>query len=343
MKTRILAAAVLLWLIRRALPLFAPFIPALAAAALMEPAIRGMCRRGVRRSVAAALVTAVSLGLCLGLVLFCAAEGTRLVTGYAKKAPELLILLTDTTQAVRQSLDVVIDTMPRETAQSLNAVMDGMTARLAELPVWASQQALAGMTAFAKASPDGLLFVCTTVISVYFFALYYGEIGQFFLRQLSAPSQQQLRLVGTVLRQAAGGYLKVQCILSGVTFLILLAAFAIMDIKDSLSAAAAIAVIDALPILGAGAVLLPWALIALLLGRASRAAGVLLVYGVLLVTHNVLQTQLMGSRLGLHPVAALVSLYAGWQLAGLWGMIGLPIACVVLSSLNDSGIIHLYH
>jgi sporulation integral membrane protein YtvI len=264
------------------------------------------------------------------------------VSSYAKKAPELLILVQDTTQSLRRSLDVVISTMPQETAEILCTMMDSATARLSELPLWASGRALAVMTAFAKASPDGLLFVCTAVISLYFFSLYYEDMGQFFLRQLSDSARQRLSLVGNTLRHAAGAYLKVQCILSGVTFLILLTAFTLMGIEDRLPAAAAIAVIDALPILGAGAVLLPWALIALLLGRVPRALGVLTIYGILLVVHNILQAKLMGSRLGLHPVAALVSLYAGWQLAGLWGMIGLPVACVVLCSLNSSGVIRLY-
>ena len=278
----IFTALLLLWLMRRALPLFAPFLPALALAIVIEPAVGGMGRRGVRRSIAAGLVTAITLGLCLAALLFFAAEGTRLVTVYAKKAPRLLILLTDTTHSIRQSLDGLMGSLPQETAHSLNSMMDGMTARLSELPVWLSQQALESMTAFAKASPDGLLFVCTAVISVYFFSLYLQDLGSFFVRQLSEPTLQQLKLVGTVLREAAGGYLKVQCILSGITLLILLLSFSLMGIKDSFPAAAAIAVIDALPILGAGAVLLPWALIALALGKVPRALCLLVIYGILL-------------------------------------------------------------
>jgi len=338
----ILAAVLLLWLLRYTLPLFAPFLPALAAAAIIEPAVQGMCRRGVRRNIASALVTTVALGLCFGVVLLCAVGSSGLVSAYAGKVPDLLVVITDTTQQLRHALDTVMASMPRETAAQLSVMVDGFAEQLSALPTRLSRQALEGMTAVAKASPDGLLFLCTAVIGVYFFSLYYRDMGAFFRRQLSEPMARRLHMVGTVLREALGGYLKVQCILSGVTFLILLAAFAMMDIPDSLPAAAGIAVIDALPILGAGAVLLPWALIALLLGRPSRAIALLAIYGVLLVVHNVLQAKLMGSRLGLHPAAALVSLYAGWQLAGLWGMIGLPMVCVVLSSLNSSGVIKLY-
>ena len=338
----ILCTAAVLWLLRRALPLFAPFLPALAAAAVMEPAVRSLCRRGVRRSIAVGIVTTAALVLCLGGLLLCAAGGGSMVTAYAKKVPDLLILLSDTTRTLTRSLDGVMAAMPQETATQLYAMMDGVTAQLGALPTRLSEQALEHMAALAKASPGGLLFVCTAVIGVYFFSLYYGELGAFLRRQLTDATARRLSMVGTVLREAVGGYIKVQCILSGITFLILLAAFSLMGIDDSLPAAAAIAVIDALPILGAGAVLLPWALIALLLNLVPRALGLLTVYGVLLVVRNVLQAKLMGSRLGLHPLAALVSLYAGWQLAGIWGMIGLPMVCVVLSSLNSSGVIRLY-
>ena len=337
-----LAAALLLWLARRALPLFAPFLPALAAAAIIEPAVRGMCRRGVRRSLASGLVATAALVLCLGLVLLCAAGGSGLVSAYALKAPRLLVPLTDSLQSLRQSLDGLLASMPQETAAQLSVMIDGAGARLSELPKEISRQALEHMAALAKASPNGLLFVCTAVIGVYFFSLYYEELGAFFRRQLSEKTAERLALVWNVLRQAVGSYVKVQCILSGVTFLILLAAFSLMGIADSLPAAAAIAVIDALPILGAGAVLLPWALIALLLDHVPRALGLLTVYGLLTAVHSGLQAKLMGSRLGLHPVAALVSLYVGWRLAGLWGMLGLPMACVVLCSLNRSGVIRLY-
>ena len=337
----VMAAAGLL-LLKKALPLFAPFLPALAAAAIAEPAVRRLCRRGVPRSIAAGVVTAVGLGLCLCLLILGAAKGTEIITSYAKQTPRLLVLLSDTADSLEQTLDVVLRSMPEETVAQLRSMMEGFTEQLSDLPVLVSQQALERMTDLAKASPDGLLFVCTLVIGVYFFSLYYEDMGAFLRRQLSPALLEKLMPVGKVLRETLGSYIKIQCILSGVTFLILAAAFRLLRIPDSLPNAAAIAVIDALPILGAGAVLLPWALICLLLGRVPRALGLLTVYGVLLVTHNVLQAKLMGSKLGLHPVAALVSLYAGWQLGGLWGMIGLPIVCAVVSSLNQSGIIRLY-
>lgn len=334
--------AIGLWLGTKALPLVAPFLLSFAAAAIMEPAVGALNRRGVRRSTAAGILTAILLFVCIGILSICAMGGAHLISTYVKQTPQLLSALSETIDTVKLRMLIVLRNVPDTVEQELLAAAEGISTRLSEVPLWLSEKALAGVTLFAKQSPDRLLFLCTAVIGVYFFSVYFREICDFFCRQLPRQTLHKLSLIRSVILGAAMGYLRVQCILSGVTFLILLAAFHLMGINGKLTAAAGIAIIDALPILGSGAVLLPWALIAALVGNVSRAAALLLVYGVLLVTHNLLQAKLMGSHLGLHPVTALVSLYVGWKLAGLGGMLLLPIVCVLLCSLNDAGIIRLY-
>ena len=58
-----------LWLaLRFLLPWLAPFLVALGAAALMEPAVGTLARHGWRRSVAAGLVTLAVLAAAVGAV-----------------------------------------------------------------------------------------------------------------------------------------------------------------------------------------------------------------------------------------------------------------------------------
>lgn len=334
--------AVSAWLGVKALPLVAPFLLSFAAAAVMEPAVAALTHKGVRRSLASGLLTAIVLFVCTGLLGSCAMGGAHLLTSYVKQTPQFLLTLSETADTVKQRMLILLRNVPDSVEQELLTAAEGISLQLSEVPVWLSQKALDGLTAFAKHSPDWVLFICTAVIGVYFFSMYFQDICNFFLRQLSEQMLQKLALIRSVTLGAAAGYLKVQCIISGVTFLILLISFHFMGIEGKFTAAAGIAIVDALPILGSGAVMLPWALVALLMGNVSRAVALLLVYGVLLVMHNLLQAKLMGSHLGLHPVTALVSLYVGWKLGGLGGMLLLPIACVLLCSLNDAGIIRLY-
>ncbi len=331
-----------LYTAKLALPLFAPFLISAAGALLMEPAVSALHRRGVRRSLAAGLMAAMLLALAAGLLGSLAAGGAHILTDYAKKAPALLTALTQTINRVDTRLTRLLGAAPAPVARQLRTAVEGVTDQLSDLPMTVSKQALSWATELAKASPDWVLFACTALMGVYFFSLYLPDLKAFAARQLSPALLDKLQLVRQVTGAALGGYVKVQCILSGVTFLILLPAMWALQVEDALSAALGIAVIDALPILGSGAVLLPWAAIALTMGRPLRALGLMGVYGVLLVTHNFLQPRLMGTHLGLHPVTALVSLYVGWKLAGIAGMLLLPIACTLLCSFNEAGIVHLW-
>lgn len=308
----------------------------------MEPAVSALTRHGVKRSLSAGLMTVITLFFLCGILGGIGMLGANVLGTYAKQTPQLLSALTETASDVRHHMLILLRNVPDSVEREVLLAAESVSTHLSQAPVWLSEKALEGLSVFAKHSPDWVLFLCTAIIGIYFFSAYFGEICGFFRRQLSEETLQKISLIRRVTMGAATGYLKVQCIISGVTFLVLLAAFSFMDINGTITAAAGIAIVDALPILGSGAVLLPWALIALIGGNISRAVSLLLVYAVLLVLHNLLQAKLMGSHLGLHPVTALVSLYVGWKLGGLGGMLLLPIFCVLLTSLNHAGIIRLY-
>jgi len=331
-----------LWVGLHIIPYIAPFLISFGAAAVMEPAVSALQRRGVARSMGAGIMTAMVLFLVGGLISCCAIGGAHLVSSYARKTPELLSALKDAALTLQQKFFLLLRSAPEGLEQDLVTAAENISGQLSQLPTLISQKALDGMTAVAKQSSGWVLFLCTALIGIYFFSAYYQDIHCFILRQLPEDTKQKLRLIRSVIGGAVTGYLKVQCIISGVTFLILLAAFAMMNIDDMFTAALIIAIVDALPILGSGAILIPWAVITLALGNFPQAVGLMLVYGVLLIAHNLLQTKLMGSHLGLHPVTALMSLYIGWKLGGIPGMLLLPVVCVLLTSLNTAGIIHLY-
>ena len=93
------------------------------------------------------------------------------------------------------------------------------------------------------------------------------------------------------------------------------------------------AVVDAVPLLGTGTVLVPWALVSFLSGEPVRAVGLLGGYVTALLTRSALEPKLLGRQLGLDPLAALVALYIGFRLWGFGGMILAPILTVTAREL----------
>jgi len=163
------------------------------------------------------------------------------------------------------------------------------------------------------------------------------EILGFVKRQLPPRLLEALQRLKQYLTDALVGWCKAQGILAAVTFGILLTGFFFLRIQAGLLLAFVIALLDSLPLLGAGIVLIPWALMELLLSNPGRAAGLALLFAVLLVVRNALEPHIVGKQIGLHPFVSLLSFYLGWRLAGLLGMVLLPCAMLILVKLQEWG------
>ena len=94
--------------------------------------------------------------------------------------------------------------------------------------------------------------------------------------------------------------------------------------------------VDALPVLGTGMVLIPWALICFLGGNSIRGLGLLGLYATAALVRSVLEPKLVGSHLGLDPLVTLIAMYCGLRLWGLAGMLLLPmLAATVFQALPE--------
>ena len=139
---------------------------------------------------------------------------------------------------------------------------------------------------------------------------------------------------------AFGGYLKAQLLLSLGVFGILLAGFLFTGQDYALLLALGLAVLDFIPLLGSGTVMVPWAVIALLTRDYSKALLVLAIWGVIAVFRRVAEPKIVGDQTGLSPILSLISIYVGMKLGGVPGMILGPILLLVVLNLAGIGMFH---
>ena len=128
-----------------------------------------------------------------------------------------------------------------------------------------------------------------------------------------------------------------------MSFVLLLIAFLLLDVENSVLIAALTALVDALPVFGTGIVLVPWALYGLLMGSTFRGIGLIISWLVVSLVRNCAQAKLLGDQIGLDPLASLLAIYVGWQVLNIWGMLLFPLLLVTLQQLNDKGIIKLWN
>ena len=92
---------------------------------------------------------------------------------------------------------------------------------------------------------------------------------------------------------------------------------------------------DAVPLLGTGTILIPWAIFSLLQEKTLQALGLLGLYAIAALTRSALEPRLVGRQLGLDPLVTLIALYAGWWFWGFGGMLAAPLLCVVIKEVTS--------
>ena len=338
-----LAALGLGWLgLRFLLPWSAPFLLSFALAALMEPLVRLLVRHRWRRGLAAGLT---SLGLLALLLWGLSALVAWLIEGAASlagQAPELMGSLARSLERMETGMLTLIDQAPEELGDTLRLALEAVGRSLYAIPSQVSGWALEAVRSLAMRSPDLLLFAVTAGIGSYFCSASFPRVLAFLAAQVPEHWKRRFAGLGTDLKGSLGGWLRAQGILMGITFFELLGAFLLLGVKDGPWLAAVTALVDALPLFGAGIVLGPWALLSLLLGNLRRGLGLLIAWAVTALTRSCLEAKLLGDQIGLHPLASLMALYVGWRVWSVWGMLLFPVLLVTVRQLNDRGVVRLW-
>jgi len=127
-----------------------------------------------------------------------------------------------------------------------------------------------------------------------------------------------------------------------VTFIELAVGLSLLSVDRAITIAALIAVIDILPVLGTGGVVVPWIIVELIKGNIPFAVGLVVLYLVIIIVRNILEPKLVGNQIGLHPLVMLMCMYVGLKIFGIIGIFVLPVAVVILNHLHDNDKIHFF-
>lgn len=328
--------------LRYLLPVMAPFIIAFGLAALLEPPVRFLCRHGWPRSLASGLCTIALVFSIGGLLFLVIGRGIAELGKFAGNLSELFASLAETLDGFKRKLSGLVDSSPDYYGKYLQSVLDSLDRQLYELPGKLSGKLLDFISGFAGKTPAVLLFAVTCGIGVYFISASYPSILAFIKRQMPQSWRGKASVIHSDFSSSLLKWLKAQLIMILITFFELLVAFTLLKQDYAIILSAAIAIIDALPVLGTGTVLIPWLIYEFVAGNYPLGLGLLITYLAITLVRNCVQPKLLGDSLGLHPVVALVAVYAGYCISGVWGMLLLPILAVMVKQLNDRDIIRLW-
>ena len=185
--------------------------------------------------------------------------------------------------------------------------------------------------------PNLFLNTMLTLISAHFFIADRDIIWAAVKKACPKWIRAQMRQTKKGLSRAMGGYFKAQYILMLVVGIICITGLLILRSPYALFLGILLAVLDFLPILGTGAVFIPWAIVSLALGNYHQAIGLGVIYGVITITRQVLQPKILGDQMGAHPLASLMSIFIGFRIFGLLGLVIGPSLLMIFLAIYETG------
>ncbi len=305
-----------------------PFALGLGLALLAEPGRRMLQRRlRLPHKIAAAL----SVGLTLLLSVLIVSLGITALINWLGRLTGRLPDLRTALEGVYRQVDGMIGAAPQPVQAVLRRTVEESFADGQDLLSKAAQQIPAVMADLVGRLSRWALQLGTAILAGFMISARLPGIKAW-LKNKNPKWVSAFRDA----KQALGGWGKAQLKLMGVTYLVVAAGLLLTGVKSGWLIALAVALVDAVPMLGTGTVLLPWALFAFVQGRAARAVGLCLTFGVALCLRTVLEPRLVGKQIGLDPLATLIAVYLGFQTAGILGMLSFPVMGAVGKRLWDS-------
>ncbi|MBQ8894178.1 MAG: sporulation integral membrane protein YtvI [Clostridia bacterium] len=320
----------------------APFIIAFISASLVEPLVNLLVNK---LRFPRGLASSVSIVLLLVAVILL---GTFLSTTIISEAKTLLSSIPDYIRSAIEYMKDIIQNgrgifsmVPEETLSTAISYLSNYD--YSSLFKGSLGSVILGYAGNVVTSiPNILIFFIVSVVSSIFMSIAFPTVKKFALAQFRPEQQELIIEIKHSLFSTIGKYLRSYSMLMLITFVELLIFFLVFGFKPALTLAFLIAIVDILPVLGVGTVLIPWAAFCLLSGSPWRALLLACMYVVITIVRQILEPKVIGDHVGMLPILTLFCIWVGLKLFGFGGMFLIPITVVILKNLHESGKIHLW-
>jgi len=320
------------------LPHSVPILLALVTAIILEPLVRLLQRTLRCKRPWAVTITFCGFLLVVGWLLYFLT--TRMVIEVVELfewLPSRMDQAFQSAQVWLTELQAYYEQLPSTYASSVQSALastvdtlDSLAGNLIDL-----------LISIIKSLPNLLVVSAVYVVALFLFSLDLPGLVRKFLRLFDEATQGKVKIVLNNLNQAIIGFLQAQVLISFLTYDLVLVGLWILGVKYALAVALIIVIVDILPILGTGAVILPWSLYAFATGNKSLGVGLLVLYAVIIVFRRIVEPKILGQSLGISALATLVSMYLGFMLLGVMGLLLGPALVILYQALREAGFIHI--
>lgn len=314
-----------------------PFIIGIALAALVQKPSEFIERKTkIKSGISAASMVFVFYIALVVIVSFLAIKLYSFASDIVVKIPEYLPKIQETLNSFNGKFSNFTASLPDDLAASLDigSVINSLVNTVVQ---FITESLGSSATGIAKSVPSIIITIIVTIVASCYIAKDYGNIKKYIKSILPQKYVDNYVEVRTMLWENIFKFFRGYMLLMLITFVELSIGLTLLGYPYPIAIAAIIAIVDILPVLGTGTVVIPWALIRLISGNVWAALALIILYLVITVVRNFLEPRIIGKQMGLHPLITLVSMFVGLRLFGFLGMLAVPVVLIIIIKLFQTG------
>lgn len=245
----------------------------------------------------------------------------RLATDIVEQATEIFESLpSDWIRFFRERIDVEIDGVLTTSVDILKSLTAGFLEGIASLPVV-------------------LVTGVITMLATYFFTTDKETVDTNLLRAVPLRLRPTLAELRDKILIDLVGFFKAQFVLFFINTALAALWLFLMGARYWMLLSLVLGILDVIPILGPGLVLMPWAAIGLWQGDVALAVKLVALFGAMFGVRQVLQVKILGDSVGIHPLLMLFALWSGIVMFGVWGFLIGPVIVIFGKAIWNTGLI----
>ena len=328
----LVGVGLLLLFLVKAAPYIAPLIIALLLYVITAPLVKLLHKKlKINNQITAVLSVVILLGVVITLLVL-------LISRIVSEVQSFIVNLPTISQGLYVQLDAIVDILqehldllPPRLVDTLMSSVQSLMARVVSAVGSAASYSIAIITGL----PRALIFIVATIVCTFMLILDNEKMVAFTKRQFPETWLNAYATAKKGLLNALLGYIRAQLVMVCITFTELLIAFSILNVRYALLLALLIALVDMLPVFGAGLFLIPWFSYSFLMADYRMGIGLLVLYALTIIIRQIIEPRVLGRNIGVYPMLTLLALYAGLKLWGVGGLFMGPITVLLYKAVLD--------
>lgn len=304
-----------------------PFVLAVIIASFMQKPANALSQKiPLSKEVSAALLAAGVYFLAAGVLSFIVYRLVAFSGVIIDDLPDFFSYISRLYDDFSKKLYDRFGKLSPEIATEINSVLK---AGISKLTLNATGY-VSRLAAFAvKGIPSFLFSSIVALVASCYIAKDYDRLKRFLQGIFSDTVYGNIIKIKKILKECVFKLFKSYMILTAAAYLQLVVGLWILRIKYAPLIALIVALIDLLPVLGTGTVLIPWGLILISFGNSFTGFGLLIIYIITVIVRNFLEPKIIGGQIGINPLFTLLAMFVGLKVLGFWGLIIMPVALIV--------------